>query len=207
MLLSNGCILHGLIWSMVSTSPRSCWDLRSHQAHTFERHLFIFKMQMWPTSKAISCREHTMWMCWSAAPEGGGCLRTPLMSGSGSLPLTHPSPASHTQTCLSKKKGGGGREAFLTPKPCLPILQLYWQGFNGAHLHKVCRRLRGYVCQWRAGLKRARGNNARSPPPALPSLQPLLAPSLVLQWEAPRIGGLGLGRLMCPLWSSSRHTE
>lgn len=65
-------ILHGLIWSMVSMSPRPRWDLRSHQAHTFERHLFIFRMQMQPTSKAISCGEHTMWMCWSALPGGWG---------------------------------------------------------------------------------------------------------------------------------------
>lgn len=71
-LLSHGSIWHGLIWSMVSMSPRPCWDLRSHQAHTFERHLFIFRMQMQPTSKAISCREHTMWMCWSALPGGWG---------------------------------------------------------------------------------------------------------------------------------------
>lgn len=115
---------------------------------------------------------------------GRGCLRTPLVSGSGSLPphpLLPPNPASHTQTSLSKKKGSGGREAFLTPNPCLPVLQLYLQEFNGAHLHKVCRRLRGYVCQMRAGLKRAGGNNARSPPTALPTLQPLLAPFLVLQ--------------------------
>lgn len=46
-------------------------------------------------------------------------------------------------------------------------------------------------------------------PPALlypSSPLPLLAPSLVLQWEAQRSGG-GPQRLMCPLWSSSRHTE
>lgn len=71
-LSSRSSVLHGLIWSMVSTSPRPRWDLRSHQAHAFERHLFIFRMQMHPTSKAISCREHTMWMCWSTLPGGWG---------------------------------------------------------------------------------------------------------------------------------------
>lgn len=125
-LLSPGSILHGLIWSMVSMSPRPRWDLRSHQAHTFERHLFIFRMQMQPTSKAISCREHTMWMCWSAPLGGWGPTYVRFRPPH---PPSNLNPGGHTQTHLSKENDSGDRGAFLTPKPCLPILLRYLQGF------------------------------------------------------------------------------
>lgn len=120
--------------------------------------------------------------------------------------IPFPNPGGHTQTRFSKKKDSGDREAFPTPKPCLPILQLYLQGFNGGHLHKVCRRLRCSMCQMRAALRRARGNNARSPPSCPPLSCPFWHPPLSSS-ESLRGGGGGLGRLMCPLWSSSRHTE
>ena len=130
-LLSRGSILHGLIWSMVSMSPRPCWDLRSHQAHAFERHLFIFRMQMQSTSKAISCREHTMWMCWSALPGGWGPTYVrfrPTPTHPYTPPIQQTPAATHKHFSKEKDGGGDGGEAFLTPKACLPILQRYLQG-------------------------------------------------------------------------------
>lgn len=112
-LSSRGSILHGLIWSMVSASPRPRWDLRSHQAHAFERHLFIFRMQMQPTSKALSCGEHTMWMCWSALPGGWGPTYVRFKPPHPPPLLSSLNPDGHTQTRLSKE--AGDREASLTP--------------------------------------------------------------------------------------------
>lgn len=107
----------------------------------------------------------------------------PLMSGSGSPPppsttttaaTTTLNPSGHTQTRLSlKRKTSGDREAFLSHQNHVyPFCSLIYKGFNGGHLHKVCRRLRCSMCQMRAALRRARGNNAKSPPPALLSPAP-----------------------------------
>lgn len=110
-LLSNGSSLHGLIWLMESMSSRPRWDLRRHQAHAFERHLFIFKMQMRPTSKAISCGEHTMRMCWSALP---GVLRPHLCQVH---PPFHVNPGGHTQTHLAKRERQRRQRGFPHTKP------------------------------------------------------------------------------------------
>lgn len=53
-----------------------------------------------------------------------------------------------------------------------PFCSVIYKGFNGGHLHKVCRRLRCSMCQMRATLRRAGRNNAKSPPPALLSPAP-----------------------------------
>lgn len=165
-LLSHGSVLHGLIWSMVSMSPRPHWDLRSHQAHTFERHLFIFRMQMQPTSKAISCREHTM--CWSAPPGGWG----PTYVRFRPLPPPTWTPAA-THKHISLKRPTAATEGLSSHRTDVyPFCCVIYKGFNGGHLHKVCRRLRCSMCHMKAALRRARSNNAKSPPPALLSPAP-----------------------------------
>lgn len=212
--MRHGSILHGLIWSMVSMSPRPRWDLRSHQAHTFERHLFIFRMQMQSTSKAISCREHTMWMCWSAPPGGWGPtyvrFRPPPTSTLPSPPLLLSKPPAATHKHTSPKRKTAATERLSSHQNHVyPFCSVIYKGFNGGHLHKVCRRLRCSMCQMRAALRGARGNNAKSPPPALLSPAPfgtLPCPPVRGSKEGWWRGG-SPGRLMCPLWSSSRHTE
>lgn len=178
-LLIRAPILHGLIWSMVSTSPRPRRDLRSHQAHTFERHLFIFRMQMQPTSKAISCREHTMWMCWSALPGGWGPTYVRFSTHQPPTPL-HVNPGGHTQT--PQQRGFSHTKTRVYPFCCV-----IYKSFNGGHLHKVCRRLRCSLCQMRVALRGARSNNAKISSPCPPLLCPFWHPPLSsserLQWR------------------------
>lgn len=127
-LLSHGSILHGLIWSMVSMSPRPRWDLRSHQAHAFERHLFIFRMQMQPTSKAISCGEHTMWVCWSALPGGWGPTHVRFRFS----PLN---PSGHTHTLSLKWKTLVTERLSSHQNPVYPSGSVIYMCFNGGHSH------------------------------------------------------------------------
>lgn len=131
----------------------------------------------------------------------------PLMSGSSPHSQRASSPAwTLTATHKPVSKEAGDREASLAPEPCLLLLLPHLKTFNGRLLHKVCRRLRCSACHMRASLRTVVGVTMPTPP-LLSSLLPLLAPSLVLHWEALRKGGGDPGRLMCPLWSSARHTE
>lgn len=98
-----------------------------------------------------------------------GGLRPPLMSGSGSPWTLVPT---HKHTSL-KRKTGATERLFSHRNRVYPFRGIIYKGFNGGHLHKVCRRLRCSMCQMRAALRRAKGNNAKSPPPALLSPAPL----------------------------------
>lgn len=175
--------------------PGSCiWKASVYFQNANAAHLKGYKLQRTHNVNVLEC--------------SAGGLRPHLCQVQAPVPATplfNLNPDGHTQTHLSKE--AGDREASLAPKPCLPILLLYLKSFNGRHLHKVCRRLRCSACQMRATLRRVRGNNAKSPPPPLLSSAPfgtLPCPPLrgSKEW-----GGGDPGRLMCPLWSSSRHTE
>lgn len=198
--MSNGSTLHGLIWSMARTSLGPRWDLRSHQAHTFERHLFIFKMQMQPTSKAISCGEHTMWMCWSAVPGGVGWgwrggVEAPLVSGSGSPTPSHthtPHPVNpprpHTNIVVWKEKAVATERLSSHQNHVYPFSSFIYKGLM-EHIYTRCAGDRAPCARW--------GQPLREPEETMPdllplpsSLQPLLAPSLS---STERLQGLGGG--------------
>lgn len=73
----------------------------------------------------------------------------------------------HTNTFYLKRKTVVTKRLSSHQNHVYPFCSVIYKGFNGGHLHKVCRRRRCSMCQMRAALRRASGNNAKSPPLAL----------------------------------------
>lgn len=117
---------------------------------------------------------------------GRGCLRTPLMSGSGSLPLTHPSPASHTHACLKRK--AAAERLSSRQNHVYPFCSFIYKGLM-EHIYTRCAGDSEATCA-------SRGQALREPEETMPDLLPLPSPHSSPFWHpslssSERLQGLG----------------
>lgn len=166
--------------------PGSCiWKASVYFQNANAAHLKGYKLQRTHNVNVLEC--------------SAGGLRPHLCQVQA--PRTHHPPLQpepwrpHTNTSLSKE--AGDREASLSPKPCLPILLLYLKSFNGGIYTRCAGDWDALCVRWGQPWGE-RGVTMPNLLPLLFSLLPLLAPSLVLHWEAPRKGGWGPGKVNVP---------